>query len=262
MIAHAAPVILLIPTHAAILRSISELASLRAALSRHRRLRWCASRSSGGHFHFGAPRQRAGGTPVVVTFDPHPAKVLRPQDAPHLLTATAAQDCAHPRSWSGTSARSPFRPAVRRDSAGRICPATGHAFASHSARFASDTNGLSVKGARANLLCSNSSASSYDFAVVGVQAVTVNGEVVSSTAIRRAVAERRFGQGDADARPGIHDSRHGESGRTARPQTWISDREPERAQRTISTKRSLRRPRHDWRAPCIAASRTLATARP
>ena len=30
----------------------------------------------------------AGGTPVVVTFDPHPAKVLRPDDAPHLLTAT------------------------------------------------------------------------------------------------------------------------------------------------------------------------------
>src|SRR6266480_142608 len=30
----------------------------------------------------------ADGTPVVVTFDPHPAKVLRPQDAPHLLTAT------------------------------------------------------------------------------------------------------------------------------------------------------------------------------
>ena len=24
-----------------------------------------------------------------MTFDPHPAKVLRPQDAPHLLTATA-----------------------------------------------------------------------------------------------------------------------------------------------------------------------------
>src|SRR5256886_12330057 len=28
------------------------------------------------------------GTPVVVTFDPHPEKVLRPQAAPHLLTAT------------------------------------------------------------------------------------------------------------------------------------------------------------------------------
>src|SRR5215468_11576727 len=28
------------------------------------------------------------GTPVVVTFDPHPMKVLRPSEAPHLLTAT------------------------------------------------------------------------------------------------------------------------------------------------------------------------------
>src|SRR5205814_9553166 len=30
----------------------------------------------------------ANGTPVVVTFDPHPEKVLRPERAPHLLTAT------------------------------------------------------------------------------------------------------------------------------------------------------------------------------
>ena len=28
------------------------------------------------------------GTPVVVTFDPHPEKILRPEKAPHLLTAT------------------------------------------------------------------------------------------------------------------------------------------------------------------------------
>ena len=31
----------------------------------------------------------ANGTPVVVTFDPHPEKILRPDKAPHLLTATA-----------------------------------------------------------------------------------------------------------------------------------------------------------------------------
>src|ERR1700745_2316288 len=30
----------------------------------------------------------ANGTPVVVTFDPHPEKILRPESAPHLLTAT------------------------------------------------------------------------------------------------------------------------------------------------------------------------------
>src|ERR1700757_3063893 len=28
------------------------------------------------------------GTPIVVTFDPHPEKILRPDKAPHLLTAT------------------------------------------------------------------------------------------------------------------------------------------------------------------------------
>src|SRR5437763_16264186 len=28
------------------------------------------------------------GTPVVVTFDPHPVKVLRPERAPHLITST------------------------------------------------------------------------------------------------------------------------------------------------------------------------------
>ncbi len=32
--------------------------------------------------------REAGGTAVVITFDPHPAKVLRPEEAPHLLTAT------------------------------------------------------------------------------------------------------------------------------------------------------------------------------
>src|ERR687892_819242 len=32
--------------------------------------------------------QSENGTPVVVTFDPHPMKVLRPEKAPHLLTAT------------------------------------------------------------------------------------------------------------------------------------------------------------------------------
>jgi len=31
--------------------------------------------------------QSADGTPVVITFDPHPLKVLRPQNAPRLLTA-------------------------------------------------------------------------------------------------------------------------------------------------------------------------------
>src|SRR5438132_6333554 len=38
--------------------------------------------TSTSHAQFGS------GTPVVITFDPHPLKVLRPHHAPHLLTAT------------------------------------------------------------------------------------------------------------------------------------------------------------------------------
>src|SRR6266403_2695121 len=71
------------------LHSITELASLRGPLflaigvfdGVHRGHQAVIS-TSARHAH------SADGTPVVVTFDPHPAKVLRPQDAPHLLTAT------------------------------------------------------------------------------------------------------------------------------------------------------------------------------
>src|SRR6266480_791222 len=54
--------------------------------------------------------QLENGTPVVVTFDPHPMKVLRPDDAPHLLTAT------------------PHKIALIRDRGGRFRVATGDAF--------------------------------------------------------------------------------------------------------------------------------------
>ena len=47
--------------------------------------------------------------------------------------------------------------------------------------------------------------------MVGVEAVTVNGEVVSSTAIRKAVADGESRQGDGDARARIHDPRHGDA---------------------------------------------------
>ena len=72
-----------------ILRSIPELAQLRGPLflaigvfdGVHLGHQAVISTST-RHAH------SADGTPVVVTFDPHPAKILRPSDAPHLLTAT------------------------------------------------------------------------------------------------------------------------------------------------------------------------------
>ena len=94
----------------------------------------------------------------------------------------------------------------------------------------------------------SSSARSFDFNVVGVPAVTVNGEVVSSTAIRRAVAD-----GDlikATQMLGREYTILGtvKAGEKLGRKLGISHGEPERAQRTISSQRSLRRRRRGSRA--------------
>jgi len=131
--------------------------------------------------------REAGGTPVVVTFDPHPAKVLRPNDAPHLLTATQHKialirdlGVAHllvlcfDRQFAATAPDEFVRQLVTNSRPLReIC--VGHEWS-----FG--------KGRAGNLALLKRLGTTYDFDVVGVQAVTVNGEVVSSTAIRRAVA--------------------------------------------------------------------------
>ncbi len=128
------------------------------------------------------------GTPVVVTFDPHPAKVLRPQDAPHLITATQHKialirdlGVAHllvltfDRQFASTSAEEFVQQlATNSHPLKEIC--VGHEWS-----FG--------RGRAGNLALLKQLGLTYGFDVVGVKAVTVNGEVVSSTAIRRAVAE-------------------------------------------------------------------------
>ena len=132
--------------------------------------------------------KEAGGTPVVVTFDPHPAKVLRPDDAPHLLTATRHKialirdlGVAHllvlqfDRQFAATAPEEFVRQLVVNSRPLReIC--VGHEWS-----FG--------KGRAGNLALLKTLGAASNFDVVGVPAVMVNGEVVSSTAIRRAVAE-------------------------------------------------------------------------
>ncbi len=132
--------------------------------------------------------KEAAGTPVVVTFDPHPAKVLRPQDAPHLLTATQHKialirdlGVVHllvlhfDRQFAATPPEDFVQKLVTHAKPLReIC--VGHEWS-----FG--------KGRAGNLALLKQLGTTYDFDVVGVQAVSVNGEAVSSTAIRRAVAD-------------------------------------------------------------------------
>ncbi|MGI9087237.1 MAG: bifunctional riboflavin kinase/FAD synthetase [Chthoniobacterales bacterium] len=135
--------------------------------------------------------QEAGGTPVVVTFDPHPTKVLRPNEAPHLLTATQHKialirdlGVGHllivhfDRAFAATAPEVFVRQLVEHARPLRqIC--VGHEWS-----FGKDRAG--------NLGLLKKLGAENDFEVVGIKPVTINETVVSSTAIRAAVEEGDF----------------------------------------------------------------------
>src|SRR5213076_2870913 len=128
----------------------------------------------------------AKGTPVVVTFDPHPMKVLRPSDAPHLLTATQHKiklirnlGVGHllvikfNKAFAATAPEDFVQQLVERSKALReIC--VGHQWS-----FG--------KNRRGNLDLLEKLGAQFNFNVVGIPPETINGVVVSSTAIRQAI---------------------------------------------------------------------------
>ena len=174
------------------LRSISELARLPGPLflaigvfdGVHRGHQAVISTST-RHAH------SADGTPVVVTFDPHPARILRPEQAPHLLTATQhkialirALGVGHllvvkfDKNFAATSPENFVEQLVQNSKPLReIC--VGHEW-SFGKNRAGNLDLLQKLGAR------------FDFNVVGIPPVKVNGTVVSSTAIRQAVEAGEF----------------------------------------------------------------------
>jgi riboflavin kinase / FMN adenylyltransferase len=128
----------------------------------------------------------ANGTPVVVTFDPHPEKILRPEKAPHLLTATPHKIAlirtlgvghlliiTFNRQFAATEPEDFVQQLVQHSKPLReIC--VGHEWS-----FG--------KNRRGNLESLTQLGVKFDFNVVGIPPVSVNGEIVSSTTIRRAV---------------------------------------------------------------------------
>jgi len=127
-----------------------------------------------------------GGTAVVVTFDPHPVRVMRPQDAPRLLTSSRHKAQLIERlgvsellviSFSREfAAISPEDFVLALHAACRplreIC--VGHTWS-----FG--------KGRAGNLELLKNMGDRLGFEEVGISAVEIDGEVVSSTLIRAAV---------------------------------------------------------------------------
>jgi riboflavin kinase / FMN adenylyltransferase len=131
------------------------------------------------------------GTPVVLTFDPHPAKILRPQNAPHLITSTPHKIALIRRlgvghllivrfdeKFAATSPDNFVAELVRRANPLReIC--VGHEWS-----FGRNRAG--------NLGLLRDLGSRHRFSVVGISPVKVHGAVVSSTAIRARIERGDF----------------------------------------------------------------------
>ena len=130
--------------------------------------------------------EEAGGTAVVVTFDPHPAKFLRPAGKPSSSHRNAAQDCAHP----GPRRLAPTVLKFDRE----LASTSPTDFVRQLAGAARPLREICVgqewsfgKNRAGNLALLKELGAQLDFTVVGVEPVTSNGTIVSSTAIRKAV---------------------------------------------------------------------------
>jgi len=130
--------------------------------------------------------QAVHGTPVVVTFDPHPEKILRPDKAPHLITATPHKVAlirtlgvqhlliiSFDKNFAATEPEDFVQQLVQHSKPLReIC--VGHEWSFGRNR-------------RGNLELLKKLGAQFHFNVVGIPPVAVNGEIVSSTTIRRAL---------------------------------------------------------------------------
>ncbi len=127
-----------------------------------------------------------GGAAVVVTFDPHPVRVLRPESAPRLLTSTPhkirlIRDLGVEQllvvRFDSDFASTPPEQFI--EALARGCHPLREICVGHEWSFG--------KGRAGNLKLLEALGEKHGFTEVGVPAVEIEGEILSSTLIRRAV---------------------------------------------------------------------------
>lgn len=134
---------------------------------------------------------KIGGSSVVLTFHPHPARILRPESAPHLLTSTPHKlrlieqmGCRHllQMKFDAPFAAQPpevFIEALVRSAVSLRMICVGHNWAFGKGR-AGNVALLAALGAR------------FGFETMEIEPVEIDGELVSSTRIRKAVEAGDF----------------------------------------------------------------------
>ena len=130
--------------------------------------------------------KKAGGTAVVVTFDPHPVRILRPGQAPRLLTSTPHKirlirdlGITHLLIIHFDAAFASTPPEEFVVSLNDVCKPLREICVGHQWSFGKNRAG--------NLEMLKTWGDKLGFDEVGVQAVEIDGEVVSSTLIRAKV---------------------------------------------------------------------------
>ena len=126
------------------------------------------------------------GKPVVVTFDPHPDKVLRPQAAPHLLSATQHKIALIRSLGVGHLLVITFdKQFAATEPEDFVSQLVAHSKPLHEICVGHEWS--FGKNRRGNLDLLKKLGAKFNFDVVGIPPVKINNAVVSSTAIREAI---------------------------------------------------------------------------
>ena len=131
-----------------------------------------------------------GGRSLVITFDPHPSRVLRPESAPKLILAT--QDKLRFIEEMGIDAAIviPFDRAFSETAGEEFCRAL--VFQALVREVHEGANFRFGRGAATDVLCMQEIGSRLGFNVVVYPEERVRGEVVSSSRIRQLIAAGRM----------------------------------------------------------------------
>lgn len=149
---------------------------------------------------------QSGGTALPLTFDPHPACILRPESAPRLLTATRHKVQLFERLGFSHALILPFTPELAATPAEAfvrsIHEAVHPAASNHPGNPSSPAVPLTAicvgedwsfgKGRSGNLQLLSSLGSSLGFKTIGIPPVLSDGAPISSTRVRGSIAAGDF----------------------------------------------------------------------
>ena len=183
-----------------------------------------------------------GATPVVLTFDPHPTRVVRPDKAPPLLMTEAQKVEVLERRRHARRGDRPLHGGAVALGAGDVRARRAGGVAWRVARCGSAANFLFGRDRSGTFAVLRSLGERYGFRADKIDPVCVHGAVVSSTRVRRLLAEGRVDE--AGVLLGRHFFIDGQvvGGRRAGPRAGVPDGEPQDGQRDWCRRTASTRP--------------------